>query len=506
MRKLDNLRVSFELPRANAVGDRIFDGVPMLPRHLLERAWRDGKLKEAWGLRTQPSEIAGLGPFRLKEFVPGQRIVLERNPYYWKTDPGGTPLPYLNELAYTFSAGEDMQVLRFQAGESDVISRITPKNYAVLQRDAARRGYVMRDAGASLEYGFLFFNLNDTASPKAVWRRLAFRRAVSAAVDRDAIVRLVYQGYADPLASPLGAGNRLWIADGLPRPVHSPARARELLTADGFRWGRDGALQDADGKKVRFSVVVGSSNPERVQIATLIQADLKALGIQVDVVPLEMPSLLDRVTGTHAYEACILAISSGDADPNADLTVWLSSGPSHVWRPLQKRPATPWEAEIDSLMRKVDHPGVRGAQADVRPRAGDRERESAGHSAGEPARAGRRQGAGEFPAGLLEPYALWNVEELYWQSPAWQAPMTLPSTGEWPNSRLVKECLRGNEQAWNLLVDRYKNLIYSIPIRYGLPPQDAADIFQAVCLDLFNELPRARGRSAARLADSRHHE
>ena len=67
----------------------MFDGIPMLPRHFLERAWREGKLNEAWGLRTPPAEIAGLGPFRLKEFVPGQRVVLERNPYYWKRTPAG---------------------------------------------------------------------------------------------------------------------------------------------------------------------------------------------------------------------------------------------------------------------------------------------------------------------------------------------------------------------------------------------------------------------------------
>lgn len=74
--------------------------------------------------------------------------------------------------------------------------------------------------------------------------------------------------------------------------------------------------------------------------------------------------------------------------------------------------------------------------------------------------------------------------------------MTLFPASEWTNSRLVQECLRGNEQAWNMLVDRYKNLIYSIPIRYGLPQQDAADIFQAVCLDLFNEMARLRDAEA----------
>ena len=74
--------------------------------------------------------------------------------------------------------------------------------------------------------------------------------------------------------------------------------------------------------------------------------------------------------------------------------------------------------------------------------------------------------------------------------------MRLLAGGEWSNTRLVQECLGGSQQAWNLLLDRYKNLIYSIPIRYGLPPQDAADIFQAVCLDLFNELSRVREAEA----------
>lgn len=67
---------------------------------------------------------------------------------------------------------------------------------------------------------------------------------------------------------------------------------------------------------------------------------------------------------------------------------------------------------------------------------------------------------------------------------------------DWSNTRIVAECLAGNERAWSALLDRYKNLIYSIPLRYGTPQQDAADIFQAVCLDLFNELPRIRDAEA----------
>jgi RNA polymerase sigma factor (sigma-70 family) len=77
------------------------------------------------------------------------------------------------------------------------------------------------------------------------------------------------------------------------------------------------------------------------------------------------------------------------------------------------------------------------------------------------------------------------------QTLGYSALAILSGTG-WSSSRLVEECLGGNEQAWNILVERYKSLVHSIPLRYGAAPQDAADIFQAVCLDLFHELPKLR--------------
>jgi RNA polymerase sigma factor (sigma-70 family) len=76
-----------------------------------------------------------------------------------------------------------------------------------------------------------------------------------------------------------------------------------------------------------------------------------------------------------------------------------------------------------------------------------------------------------------------------------------PSGGpdaSWTDSRLVNECLSGNDRAWSALIGKYKNLIYSIPMKYGATPEDAADIFQSVCLELFNELPRLRKTAALR--------
>ena len=62
----------------------------------------------------------------------------------------------------------------------------------------------------------------------------------------------------------------------------------------------------------------------------------------------------------------------------------------------------------------------------------------------------------------------------------------------WTDERLVRECCRGNQAAWTALIEKYKNLIYSIPIKFGLAPDEAADIFQAVCVDLLSSLPQLR--------------
>jgi peptide/nickel transport system substrate-binding protein len=417
VKKLSPTRVVFDLPRVNAVGDRMFDSVPILPRHLLEKPYREGKFRDTWGLRTPAAQIAGLGPFRLKEFVPGQRVVLERNPYYWKKDSAGNRLPYVNELAYTFAASEDMQVMRFQSGESDVISRVAPKDAAVLERDAVRRGFGMEDAGPGFEYSLLFFNLNDTAPPRAAWRKVGFRKAVAAAVDRAAIAKLVYAGHATPLATPVAAGNRLWINGKLPPLARNLDAARKLLTADAFRWAADGSLLDDSGQKIQFTIVTSSGNPERVQMATLIQADLKQIGIHVDVVPMEFRSLVTRVTDARQFDVALMALASADADPNVDINLWLSKGNQHIWNPFQKQPATPWEAEIDGLMQKV----LVTRKYEQRKALFDRVQQIAMEQmpmiplVSPNILVGAKKALGNFRPALLEPYALWNVDELYWQ-------------------------------------------------------------------------------------------
>src|SRR5947209_15800573 len=119
----------------------------MLPEHLLAKSYQEGKISEMWSLSAKPAEMAGMGPFRLKEYVPGQQLVLERNPYYWKMDNKKHRLPYLDELVFLFVPSEDAQVLRFEGGETDMLSRISAENYAVLEKDQQAKAFQLTDLG-----------------------------------------------------------------------------------------------------------------------------------------------------------------------------------------------------------------------------------------------------------------------------------------------------------------------------------------------------------------------
>ena len=423
VRKIDDFTVAFDLPRPYAAAERLFDGMQILPRHLLENSYRQGTLPQTWTLTTPASQIAGMGPFRLKEYVPGQKLVLERNPYYWKTDRRHQRLPYLDELVFIFVPSEDAQVLRFAGGETDMITRLSADNYNALQKDAASRGFQLFDLGPGLDYNFLFFNLNSTVPKNAAdvarhqewFRNPLFRQAVSAAIDRAAIVRLVFHGRGTPLWSSTTPANKLWLDSALPQPPRSVEHAKQLLHDAGFSWNAEGALLDRSGAAVEFSILTSASNAQRSQMATLIQDDLKQLGMKVQAVPMEFKSVLDRVFQTHNYDAAILALGGGDVDPNSQINVWMSNGSSHVWELGESKPATAWEEQIDSLMNQQ----LTTLDFKRRKQLYDRVQEIAAQQlpivclASPNVLVGARQSIANLKPAILDHYTLWNAEQLY---------------------------------------------------------------------------------------------
>ena len=421
--KLDQYTVRFTLPRPYASAERFFDSFAMLPRHILEKPYREGKFVQTWALSTPPSEVVGLGPFRVKEYVPGQRITLERNPFYWKFDKDSHRLPYLDEIVFLFVGSEDSQVMRFEAGETDLINRLSAENYALLSKEQSRTGSQLADLGPSLEYNFLVFNLNDLSGKKldsitrkqAWFQDLRFREAISAAVDRDSIVRLVYGARGTPLWGNVGPGNRMWVNQSIPHPPRSLETARRLLTSAGFTWNASGQLFDRSGQTVEFSIVTSSSNAQRTKMATLIQDDLSGLGIQVHIVPLDFRAIIDRVFQSFDYEAAIMALGGGDADPNPEMNVWLSSGSTHLWHMNETQPATAWEREIDQLMNEQ----MVTLNYQKRKKLYDRVQQIIAEQfpfiflATPDVLAAAKSDIGNFQPALLEHYTLWNADQIY---------------------------------------------------------------------------------------------
>jgi len=421
--KLDQYTVRFTLPRPYAAAERIFDGLAMLPKHLLEKPYKEGKFDQTWSLSTSPSEMAGLGPFRVKQYVPGQRIVVERNPYYWKVDRNNNRLPYLDELVFLFVGSEDQQVMRFEAGETDMVSRLSAENYSLLSKEQARSGWQLSDLGPSLEYNFLVFNLNDLGAKKlddiakkqAWFRDLRFRQGVSAAIDRDSIVRLVYGARGTALWGNVGPGNKLWLNQSIPHPQRSVDTARQLLKSAGFSWDNSGQLRDASGQLVEFSIVTSSSNTQRIKIATLLQDDLAHLGMQVHIVTLDFRAMIDRVFQSFNYEAAVMGLGGGDPDPNPEMNVWLSNGATHIWHLGETQPATDWEREVDHLMEQQ----MITLNYEKRKRLYDRVQQLISENlpfiflATPNVLAGAKAQIGNFHPTVLDHYTLWNADQLY---------------------------------------------------------------------------------------------
>lgn len=327
----DQVLITFPAPIAGL--DRLFDQVAIMSAH------------------SPKKEAAVLGPFVVAEYKAGSTLLLQRNPHYWKKDPSGRQLPYLDSIRLDIQANRDVEMLRFKRGELDLINVIDSDYF---DRLAATSAGVAHDAGASLDSDFLWFNQVASAPipeyKRAWFRSTNFRLAISEGINRDDLSRVVFNGHAQPAVGPVSPANKFWFDSKLKAEPYRPEAALKRLQAEGFQL-RNGALFDRAGNPVEFSIVTNASSKPRERMAVMVQEDLSKLGIKVNVVTLDFPSLLERISRKFNYEAAMLGFRNVDLDPNGQMNIWLSSAEDHAWNPQQKAPATAWEAEIDKLMR-----------------------------------------------------------------------------------------------------------------------------------------------------------
>lgn len=290
------------------------------------------------------------GPFFVSDYRRSQYVRLQRNPHFYGRDNSGAALPYATGVRLDIVDNPEQEIRLFQRGEYDLIQRLAPDYFELLKQ---KMPSAVRDLGPSLNTEQLWFN-QAPGAPLPDWEKRwfqnqAFRVAVSRAIKRSDLARIAYAGHATPAYSFISPSNQIWYNRRISVARDDVAAARAGLAGAGFRLAGT-VLKDADGHTVKFSILTNAGNDARKKMATLIQQDLSALGMQVEVVALDFPALIERLMHTQDYEACLLGLENVDVDPNAMMNLWLSSSPNHQWNPSEKSPATPWEAEIDRQM------------------------------------------------------------------------------------------------------------------------------------------------------------
>ncbi|MHB1605707.1 MAG: ABC transporter substrate-binding protein [Leptospirales bacterium] len=329
-------------------------GVEILPRHLLKPVVDAGTFNQSWSVRENPSHIAGSGPFILEKYVPGQFVVLRRNPLYRPplgiAPSPGCSLPCLSRIVLRIVPNDTSSLIRFLTGKTDLFG-LTPQQMAVLKPQQKQGAFRLMVRGPSLSESFVTFNENPRA-PIPPWklqwfRNRLFREAVAFSIDRTALINIVLNGMGAPIPGPVPSAVRAFFNDRMKPYRHDPKRARLLLEKAGFVY-RGARLYDRTGHRVIIILLTNTESPERVQMAQILQSNLKDVGIKIRIVPLQFNMLATMVTSSFKWEMLLFGLT-GVLDPHGDTSVWTSSGFLHLWNPRETHPDQPWEAEIDRL-------------------------------------------------------------------------------------------------------------------------------------------------------------
>ena len=364
--KVDDYTVRFNLHSPNSgFLDAIYN-LWLIPKHKLEASWRAGKFNDTMKITDNPDEIVSLGPFRIKERRPGQSVILERNPYFWKVDTKGQRLPYLNQMIFLIAPNFNTVFSKFQAAEIDALWRVRANEFKDVKKMEGP-DVVVQETGLACDANYIAFNQNPGANPTTgkpyvvpwklrLFRDQRFRQAVSYAIDRPGIGTAVFSGRAEPYYGFITPGDKAWYTGTEMKYEYDPPRARQLLAEIGLKdRNADGFLEDSEGNTVDFGILVNSNNSQRTDVASLVITNLKDVGLRARIEGVPFDQVLSRAEVRFDFDALLAGWQSGTpSGPINVKNILLSSGAQHYCFPQQSRPATDWEKRIDELVHQMD--------------------------------------------------------------------------------------------------------------------------------------------------------
>ncbi len=390
--KLDDRRVAITTPEPFAPALRSLGDLRILPAHKLKalvnstekvperKEVKDAqgrtqfqivnknrsKFMGAWGINTKPSDLVSSGMFRLVSYKPGERLVFERNPYYWRKDAQGKQLPYLDRVVWQITESTDNTLMQFRSGNLDIYG-VGAEFYSLLKKEEKKGNFTIHNVGPASGTTFLAFNLNKGSRDgkplvdpikSRLFNNVKFRQAVSYALDRPRMVNNIYRGLGVPQISPISVGTPFYRSDGLEPYEFNSTKVKQLLQEAGFKYkGTD--LYDDQDNPVNFDLITNSGNKTREAIGTQVQQDLKNIGMKVNFSPIAFPLLVDKLDRALDWDAHIIAFTGG-VEPHDGSNFWLTEGRSHVFNQKPSEEGTaltgqefaPWEKEINDLYQR----------------------------------------------------------------------------------------------------------------------------------------------------------
>lgn len=359
--KIDDYTVKFTTPKPFAPFLRQLSN-PIVPKHYFKPYSDRGESEFNAFLspNTPPEEIVSNGAFKLKEYVAAQRVVFVRNPDYYKINTQNERLPYLDKVVYMIVGDTNNEILKFEAGELDLLS-IRGENVARYKLREPDSDYKIYNLGPDTGTLFLLFNLNNRKDSDGKWyvnpikqkwfSNRDFRAAVDWAVDRKNMVQNIAKGVAKPLFTAESL-NSIYLNKYIKGHPKDKKVAEDSLKKAGF-YNKNGILYDSAGNRVEFDLYTNAGVLEREALGVMIKQDLEDLGMKVNFKPIEFNTLVNKLSNTNDWDMAIMGLTGSPLEPNDGKNVWKSTGPLHLFnqRPQNYKvdDRLEWEKELDEI-------------------------------------------------------------------------------------------------------------------------------------------------------------
>ncbi len=369
--KIDDRRFIFHFPRIVAeplLTTNMNFGPSFLYRPAKERGGVE-EVKKLCTVASDPKDLPSCGPYFLVEYIPGQRLVYKRNPDFWEKDAKGESHYYPEERISQIVGDRNTIYMMFKQGKFEAYGPSPEQMEDIVgnannqlaggdgsSANSSADGYTVYNAAGSMNASFWSFNQNpqNKDEPYYHWfTKKEFRQAMSCLLNRERIIQQTYRGLGEPKYSFFPQANKFYDENIILQYRYSHAHAQKLLEAGGFSKHEDGFLYDGEGNQVSFDVTFTGSEAVVSDIVQIIVDECKKEGITVTPRPTDFQKLVDQLTRTYDWQSIIIGLSGGSVFPTQGSNVWVSDGNLHLWYPLQKSPATDWEARIDWLYHEA---------------------------------------------------------------------------------------------------------------------------------------------------------